>query len=68
MRHKILCTVLILVTLFSCCEIPKNNVDAMSSTYLTYNYEKDIITNDDAILNVELINSERKKSMRLRLQ
>ena len=59
---------LIVAVQLSFCNFMDKDVNAMSSPYLTENYEKDIITNDNAILNVKLINLERKKLMRLKLQ
>lgn len=61
MKKKILGMLLILAILFPYCEIQKNDVEAMSPPYLTENYEKDVITNDNAILDVELNNLERKQ-------
>ena len=61
MKKKILGMLLILAILFPYCEIQKNDVEAMSPPYLTENYEKDVIANDNAILDVELNNLERKQ-------
>ena len=61
MRYKLLYAMLIVAVQLSFCNFMDKDVNAMSSPYLTENYEKDIITNDNAILNIKLINPERKR-------